>query len=306
MRLILTFFWGLSSATEISSNEWSCEKGDYLIWNGIKAWSTGQTKSVDTVTSAGECRAKCDEEKDWCKAFWFDIKHDMRCVLIQKLAVSTSSEGWTSVTGMRCDHTPHSSPHRDPDGHLWSSCSNHYHQAVTNPTSEAIVPQCDTNGKYRDEQCNNSTGYCHCMNEFGVQILESKNVGTANCEKYKNYEPDTKVEMLGAEFTELIHQQLNGSRSLVRRASKIIGRMSHDYKKKLSKCEDYAGTEHGEDNRSSADTPCDHIDKLMMRLKMWSITYNSPCKALKRGNFLTRVNHKLNYIHQNFKRRGNC
>lgn len=65
----------------------------------------------------------------------------------------------------------------------------------------------------------------------------------------KNYEPDTKVEMLGAEFTELIHQQLNGSRSLVRRASKIIGRMSHDYKKKLSKCEDYAGTEHGEDNR---------------------------------------------------------
>ena len=63
------------------------------------------------------------------------------------------------------------------------TCQSLYDQASQNPLPGASLPQCDGEGNWIAEQCHGSTGYCHCVDDFGTKLPDTETFGSANCEK---------------------------------------------------------------------------------------------------------------------------
>ena len=145
--------------------EWKCESGDYFGWEhqyfvGYEISSTALYKP-----SIHDCRAACDKN-DHCRAFSYFIE-TQECTLRSNVT-SFSSRGWSEAdglnvyTGYNCTLTPESSPERDPDFYLWSSCANQYAQGAQNS------PQCTPDGEYQPRQCDPlESGRCWCVDQFG-------------------------------------------------------------------------------------------------------------------------------------------
>lgn len=49
------------------------------------------------------------------------------------------------------------------------------------PPPEMFVPQCCKNGGYQATQCDNSTGFCWCVDEYGNELMDTRVKGQVNC-----------------------------------------------------------------------------------------------------------------------------
>lgn len=49
-----------------------------------------------------------------------------------------------------------------------------------------FVPECDTDGSYKQIQCHESTGFCWCVDNYGHEILGTRITGTPTCLSRRN------------------------------------------------------------------------------------------------------------------------
>lgn len=50
-----------------------------------------------------------------------------------------------------------------------------------------FVPLCNDKGLYQQSQCQQSTGYCWCVDSFGIEIPSTRRLGKVYCELPSKY-----------------------------------------------------------------------------------------------------------------------
>lgn len=69
-------------------------------------------------------------------------------------------------------------------GHNLTFCE--LQRAINSVRSEEFIPDCKANGEFEEVQCNRITGECWCVDTAGIEILDSRTIGSPYCHELGN------------------------------------------------------------------------------------------------------------------------